>query len=828
MKSLKETTTLAFAALACFLASCSGGGGGSSAALPATGPAKTGVNAPSNSVSGSATIRRSQQLTNGANTANSVTAYVVSSSVNVPMYNPVSSCVNLPAPGSSTGTNLQFPLPPGLDFVMFVSTTGSCVNSSTTATTLPTAVQLIVTNNSKTFTAPSTLGSLPVVGSYGAGTVVTQNTFGAAQVNAGVIPAGLVAYVLNLGLGVGVTNTAATLKANLSPTASPAVTSFVMDPASAVNILPINLTLTDASASPGVALPASGFPTTTSNFNATDTPITVTVTDTTPNATIGHLKIGIVGPGTTAPNDLVLPIATAVQASGAVSATLTYGSGATSANLAPAGCGNLCYIPPAGSFIYITYDGSNQDTFATGTVVVKYQNQQIGSTIALSSQPQIVTLAAVAGAPPAGAGLVPGPLGITNVGDPTVAGSVLVTDGKGVYAGTAATPGFNAGGANGITWAAVDNAGTATVIFSAISTAGAAGNIAGAVDYTNSGSVINVAGTTNGVLGLWTRANNAAGLTQVSGNTNAAGTGQLVGQSSPPYPAGPVGIAYTVQNLNSGGGGTNCNGTTAASGAFYVAGVNGIYRVDMNSATTFCAVTLLAGSGTIGGGGAGNVDNANGLNARFNFGTSKLVGLALDYNPEAAITATNTPANLYVCDTGNNTIRKVALSGTNAVSTVGTVSPAMTGQGPNCGLTYDATGKTLYLTNSTGNTIQSIGTAGTAATLATTFAGTAAAGTSDGLTIATYPVQFVTGNATTGTAATAAVVGAPGAPWSKLTTPPTGNSDQTQEAKAGVASFLGSLTNPASIIWEGTKSFFYLVDNPTASAPAAPSVRALP
>jgi sugar lactone lactonase YvrE len=135
-------------------------------------------------------------------------------------------------------------------------------------------------------------------------------------------------------------------------------------------------------------------------------------------------------------------------------------------------------------------------------------------------------------------------------------------------------------------------------------------------------------------------------------------------------------------------------------------------------------VTTLAGLA----GASGTADGTNGI-ARFFLPS----GIAVDAN-----------RNLYVADTGNNAVRKIALSGTNWVTTTlaHLTSPKS--------LTLDAAGN-LYVANAAQNTIQKVTFTGTNWTV-TTLAGLAGvAGSADGTNAARFNYPCGIAAATNGT-----------------------------------------------------------------------------
>jgi len=173
----------------------------------------------------------------------------------------------------------------------------------------------------------------------------------------------------------------------------------------------------------------------------------------------------------------------------------------------------------------------------------------------------------------------------------------------------------------------------------------------------------------------------AGSATGASGTTNGTGTAALFN--------GPTGIVYNP-----------------ADGFLYVADFN---NSQIRKVSTAGVVTLLAGSTT----GATGTTNNTGTAARFN-------------NPNGI--AVDASGNMYVCDQTNNEIRKVTTAGvvtlfagstTGATGTTDASGTAARFNTPR-GVTIDPSGN-LYITDSGNNTLRLISPAG----LVTTFAGTA-------------------------------------------------------------------------------------------------------
>jgi len=569
-------------------------------------------------------------------------------------------------------------------------------------------------------------------------------------------------------------NAPQTLSGASLSTSTPGVTAFAMDPTGAVVMgLPFTFSLNGA----GGTVPASGatcnpFTGAGGGCNRFDAPVTLTLTDTSSSTAFG---------GGAAPGILFLGLAS--PTGGFIGAPVGTAGGAPCA--AGTACVNVALVaaPPAGSsFIVFFFGGINQDLFQKGSLSVSYNGATLAS-FPITSQTSVVTLAQQganlvlpAGNPSAAVNPL-GPLGITESGDPTTAGgSVYVADGPNVWwsGGVAATP-F---GTNQITFAAADPAPAGTVL-----TAIADGGV-----YAAPGTVFvadsNCIGCSNTKTGLYSRATNAAGLTNF---TTPAGQSMFQATVLPPFPPGPIGIAYwTVA------------GGAPANGVIFVAANNSIYRVLLATATTATSVSLFAGTGIAGVIGQGNVNGA-GIASQFNFGANKFIPMTLDYDPNAGVVA---PKNLYFCDTGNGVVKKISLSGTNTVSTV--ISAASCN-----GLTYDTGNGLLYVTN-TNQTVASINpTTGTAMG----FAGQInVSGGGQGLGIAAYPLQFNAGNAVTPAAG-----GAPpaGTLFSGLGL--NANTLAAAQKAAGVSSYVASFSTPAGIVYDSFKGYFYIVDNGTAA-----------
>ena len=174
-----------------------------------------------------------------------------------------------------------------------------------------------------------------------------------------------------------------------------------------------------------------------------------------------------------------------------------------------------------------------------------------------------------------------------------------------------------------------------------------------------------------------------------------------------------TGVVSTLAGAASASGSVDGTGSAArffvpsgiavdASGTVYVAdtGNHTIRRIQTNA-----NVTTLAGAAGL----VGSVDNSVGTSARFTFPT----GLALD-----------TSGNLYVADTSNHTIRKISPSG--SVSTIAGTAGA-SGNTDAIGLlarfnapkgvAVDTTGN-VYVADTTNSTIRKIATSGEVTTLA--------------------------------------------------------------------------------------------------------------
>jgi hypothetical protein len=122
------------------------------------------------------------------------------------------------------------------------------------------------------------------------------------------------------------------------------------------------------------------------------------------------------------------------------------------------------------------------------------------------------------------------------------------------------------------------------------------------------------------------------------------------------------------------------------------------------------------------------------------------------------------------------------------------------------GITYDTVTKLFYAT--TGSQIV---TFSATSTTATPFAGGATAGTSNGLALSAYPLQFNTGNVVGG--AGAAVAPFNGANISAANgSLATANTNAAAQKTAGISAFLAGLTSPTGISYEPVKGYFYWLE----------------
>ena len=766
--------SFALATLGSLLAGCSGAG--SQATVP-----KAGASAPAAQAAGTALSQGSVTITLPANlqsvdrsgktipaTAASVTVFVVQAPVGLgqPLYFPIATCVALPATGAGT-TGIQFAAPVGNDFIYITLASGPCATATTLPASVVSAVNAAATTTPPTFLAPAGFANMPVIGTAGTGTFLNQVNAPLANpfvVNPG---AGPVLGAITFGFSLGVPQSI--VGGSLSTT-TPSVRAIQWD--IGAEGMPFTLGFTGPG-SAGAVPPGTAF----------DFPVTVRLKDTSTTA-LGNAVPGALGlVGVTASGSTF----TGTTAAGGITAGGTIATALGAPGCSPnQACATMTLNSslPAAAQLAVVCACVSQDVYQNATITLTYNNQTL-ATIPITSQPQVVTLAQQganlvlpAGNPSAGVNPL-GPLGLTEAGDATTAGgSLYVADGPNVWwsGGTASTP-F---GTNQITFNAAD-AGPAGANFTAIADGGV--YAAGTVFVADSACVA----CNNTVTGLWSRAANAAGLAQFG---TPAGQSMFQSTVGPPFPIGPIGIAYWTV---AGGAQTN--------GVLFVAANNSIYRVVLNTPTAATSVSLFAGTGIAGALGQGNA-NGPGLNSSFNFGTNKFVGMALDYNPNSGATAP--PTTLYVVDPGNGVIRAISLTGTNNVSTLAS-APAATG------LAYDLGNGQLYVTNSN-HTIAAINPK-TGAIAG--FAGqNSSSGTSNGLGLQAYPLQFNAGNAVSSTN------GGIATQFSGIGLTP--NTDAAAQAAAGVPNFLAKFSSPSGIVYDPTKSYFYVVDNGSAAIRTLP------
>ncbi|MBV8600004.1 MAG: hypothetical protein JO359_00420 [Candidatus Eremiobacteraeota bacterium] len=784
------SASLALAAMAALLAGCSGGGTQSvmpKSASPGSGPAPVSATGQSLIVKNTLDLHK---MTIPA-TATTVTVFVIQSpaSALAPQYFPVATCVNIPVPGSGVGpAAIPFAAPVGIDYVVIASSTGPCTQA-TSSTTLPaavnTAVQTAIANGGFALNGSITAATLPtttVAGTIGTGTWLTLQGNGIAGNPFTVNPGGGIATGAQV-LGYPLTVPQSITGASLS-TSTPNITTFEMD-AAGVYGLPFNITVNGA----GGATPASGAScnpiTGAGACNNFDVPVTVTLTNASSGAASGTVSLAL------------------VTSTGAVLAN-------TAANLGAFGCAptvacaaiTIGSALPAGATFVVLYNGAGQDVFQKATVTATYNGSTL-ATLTVTNQPQVQTIVtAGAGGTPPGGGFV-GPLGL-DLGFGTAAQSVAYIANNGpnlafpggcpangggcVVADSALTP-F---GANTATVTASNSPAVAGTLFSSVAT----NHVAASNIWAADANCINCSGAAGGAYAFYTLANGFAAAA-VPAVVGTAATVQPPFQATvlPPFKPGVVGMVFVPPAIAGVSDAATCQPAGCGSGVIFFAANNSIYRAELSAVNTVSYYRLIAGTGTAGALGQGNVDSTSGIGAKFNFGTANFVGMTADFN-----TANTTVANLYVVDVGNGTVRKVSLTGTNGTATVISAAAAR-------GITYDTRSKLLYVTNSD-NTVAAVTTAG----VASPFAGAAGvAGTSNGLGQVAYPVQFNAGNAV---AAAAGGPPAAGTTFSGLGLGP--NSNAAAQLAAGVGSYVGRFNSPFGIAYDvATNAYFWVVDNAT-------------
>ncbi|MBV8602366.1 MAG: hypothetical protein JO359_12455, partial [Candidatus Eremiobacteraeota bacterium] len=409
---------------------------------------------------------------------------------------------------------------------------------------------------------------------------------------------------------------AASVSASLS-TMTPNLTTFEFDPGVTM-AMPVTYAVIDNGGRTLTSPDANG------QTVALLQPITVTLTDTSLGATPQTLGVALVdgAGGIYCPSAPQPGSATVTFASGSTptcpgnkttAGTVFFGSANPTVNF------QLAVAPRAGDRIVVVYNGATQSQFSSGTLSMTFGASN--ATIALGGQSQVQTQFA-GPASPVGIAVAP-------------AGSIeFVTAGTKIYAqaaGTALGAGTNALAGTNLTGIAYMNA--AAPVTYAVDP-----NCAGC-DNTHVG--IYQTGATPGTV-------NGTTPTQLT-TAGALTTSGFVFPILPPFQKGPIAVAAL----------TPAQGGAATFGSLIVAANNSVYRLDLASATTISAITLVAGTGVPGVIGQGSQDNANGLQASFNFGTFAFAGFALDANAQ----------NLFLADPGNNALRRIAVSGTNAVTT---------------------------------------------------------------------------------------------------------------------------------------------------------------
>lgn len=432
----------------------------------------------------------------------------------------------------------------------------------------------------------------------------------------------------------------------------------------------------------------------------------------------------------------------------AANGSLLAGPTATIGN-PPAASLTLSVAPPLGSKIVVLYSGATQSTFQSAMLVATYANTTL-ATIPIANQPVVSTLPFVYN--------VPAPVGIAVLPASTIAvggGPQVIANGAGAAlgAGSTAVPAAN---------------------FTALALA-APGTPAKPVLYVADASCVNCTASSGGIF-AFVAAGASLTASDINGITPTAVTfpnNPLLNSVGNGVAVGPIGLVALAP----------AQGGAAGFGSLLVAANNSIYRIDLTGSTASAnSVRLIAGSGQAGAGGASYVDVATGTMARFNFGTAKFVGMATD------------PAGrtLYLADPSNFAVRAISLSGANAVTTI-----AQLPQAP-VGLAIDGSSGVPYVTAANGNLYALTG--GTA----TLFAGqgTTNRGSIDGFGTASYPVQFLAGNA-----ASAPSGGTAGAAFSML-----GLSVNTN-ANVGGNPPLATFATPMGIAWDPITSYFYVVDS---------------
>lgn len=830
MKSV--SAGLALVAVSGLLAGCGGGSGSSIPKAPAVpqnftaptfhGPGGTlTITLPPNWRSGSSSVRGKSTIDASAN---SVTAYVVSQNVaaNGVQYYPTAACVNLPTTGTIPVPALNVPMANARDMVFIASSTGTCA-TTTSSTRLPFSVANLVANFAANsggafnpgqaagqaaqgasfyYTAsnpPSAnytgfLASQPVVGQAGTGTVVTELT---ANLN------GVQNFVDYSGQAVAITATlgypvvSATITNGSLSTQTAGITTFEMDSLISGSMgLPFQVNINGLN---GVLNSTAG-----STVNLEQS-ATLVLKDNSSVITAGTLGIAWVNANGT--------IVNSASTDGNGNASLTINN-----------------APLATDRFVILYRGQTQDVFQSGTVGITLGGVvQAGQGFTVRNQSQVVSMN------PRNPGVVTtlptNALSIAVSGDPrksTAGNNFFVTVPTAVtstaqalyqlpiYSGNQATPfTTNTYSLNGPLYTTMAGQG------------GASGNYTGAI-FTAITPTANGAAFAVDAACAGCSATNS-GIWYINPGITPQGTRLLVPSGSslfqstvaPPYSQGPIGIVWAPPATTP----PNPAPAGTAGGTLYVYANNSIYSIGLtytggtpSTPTTASQPTLVAGTGTAGPTGQGSTDSSSGLTARFNQGTNNYAPLTVD----AAVGTA--PSNIFVVDPGTGAIRKVSLASGNATSTLITNG----GTAFSGALTYDTVNKLIYLaasdnriyyfspstaatTLSAMQTSVNSGSSNTALANTGLFANIAGTtGTTDGLALTAYPLQFALGNSVTGSAA-----GTVATQYSLLGL--VANSNINAQNTAGVATYLAGFNKPTGISYDPNTGFFYELDNGSAT-----------
>ncbi|MBV8074279.1 MAG: hypothetical protein JO140_02530 [Candidatus Eremiobacteraeota bacterium] len=588
-----------------------------------------------------------------------------------------------------------------------------------------------------------------IVGTVTAGAANTLNPAGVAPAQP--CPGGSCTIVIAQTINPAAS--AATVSASLS-SGTPSLTTFEFDPGVTM-ALPVSFTLKDNGGNALTSPDANG------QTIPLLQPVTVAMTDTSPNAAASNLGLAVVdGNGNVYCPTLPPPGSGTVTF--AANATPTCAGNRTTAgtvfvgNPQPTVNFQISNAPHAGDRIVVVYNGATQSTFQSANLAINFGAGSI-VTVPIAGQTQVFTQFAGPASP---VGIAVAPIGSVE----------FVSAATKVYAqvaGTALGAGSNAiAGANftGISYLSAAAPATYVVDPNCIN-----------CDATHVG--IYQTGATPGTV-------NGATPTQLT-TTGGLTTNGFVQAVIPPFQKGPIAVVALAPGQYGAGG----------FGSLLVAANNAIYRLDLASATTISAITILAGSGIPGIVGQGSADNANGLNATFNLGTVPFAGMALDA----------TATNLFFSDPGNSAVRKIALAGTNAVTTYARFPS------PPGGVAVDSLTGTVFATLPAGNSIQRIPGAGATPV---TFAG-GNVGTQDGLGSQAYPLQFNVGNAVANGAGTGPQT-AYGVLYNGTATVLIGaNTNRAQQNAAGINSFVAQFSTPQGLALDpGTNpnGRFYVVD----------------